>query len=80
MLRLSVALYRAAGELEATMAAEGKAVEAEDFERAAAHSAAADQAKARLARLERELRAAEGACDAAVRNHSTSKVLQQASW
>ncbi len=49
------------------MAAEGAAVEAEDFERAAALGAAADQAKARLAQLERGLRAAEGACDAAVR-------------
>ena len=54
---------RPAGKLEAATQAEAAAVDAEDFEKAAALSAQADTAKARLADLHLAVRAADGACE-----------------
>ena len=54
---------RPAGQLEAATQAEAAAVDAEDFEKAAALSAQADAAKARLADLHLAVRAADGACE-----------------
>ena len=51
------------GELEAATQAEAAAVDAEDFEKAAALSAQADAAKARLTDLHLAVRAADGACE-----------------
>ena len=54
---------RPAGELEAATRAEAAAVDAEDFEKAAALSAQADAAKARLADLHVAARGADGICE-----------------
>lgn len=52
-----------AGELDEATDAEAAAVEAEDFEKAAASSAQADAAKARLADLQQTVRAADSTCE-----------------
>ena len=52
-----------AGELEEATGAEAAAVEAEDFERAAALSATADAAKARLTDLQQAVRAVDSTCE-----------------
>lgn len=65
---------RSAGELDEATSAEAAAVEAEDFEKAAALSAAADAAKARLADLQQAVRALDTTCERLVRSWPPSHV------